>query len=425
MRIPEEFLHFLWKYQKFETSRLCTSEGISLQVIYPGIHNQQAGPDFFNAHLRLGETLWAGTVEIHVKSSYWYQHQHQQDAAYDTVILHVVWEHDVEIFREDNSVIPTVVLTDFVNPSILRKYLDLLEEPRRWIPCEEMLPTVASVRWKAWLERLFLERMEEKSKRIEAQLKTHHNHWEAVLFQMLCANFGLNLNGAAFQSIARSIPFSVLQKCAVSSFELEALFFGQSGLLALPSEDPYVVALSEAYTYQKRKFRITSEGIITPQFFRLRPANFPTLRLAQLADLYTRKGRLFAELMEATTPSEAIKLLLATASEYWDTHYQFGTSSKPRKKVTSISFRSLLLINTIAPLRFCYQQRFGNEAGDALLSFLEELSPEKNSVVQRFAQLRKKAGTAVESQALLQLKTRYCDKKRCLDCAVGNALITA
>ncbi|MAT90879.1 MAG: hypothetical protein CMC35_09300 [Flavobacteriaceae bacterium] len=425
MRLQEDFLHYIWKYQKFETAQLVTSEGIPIQVIHPGHHNHQAGPDFFNAQLCIENTQWAGTVEIHIKSSDWYQHQHEVDEAYDTVILHVVWEHDVEVFRKDNTPIPTLILASLVTPKLLKSYDGLFTEERRWIPCEQELPKVEDFYWEHWLERLFFERLEEKAALIEEQLKLQHHHWEAVLFELLCKNFGLNLNGVSFLSLAKSISFPVLQKCANTALELEALFFGQMGLLSIASEDPYVSELATVYKYQKHKFKFSSEGVISPTFFRLRPANFPTLRLAQLADLYARRKTLFSDLMTCATPSEAITILTATASSYWDTHYQFGTTSKAYRKTTSKAFISLLMINTVAPMQWCYKKHFGKEADQSLLHFFQQLPPEKNSVVQKFNTLRPKATNAMKSQALLHLKSKYCDRKRCLECAVGNVLITA
>lgn len=421
--MQEDFLHYLWKHKKFQTNALqtTTKQPISLRAV--GEHNHNSGPDFFNAKLQIGEQLWAGNVEIHIKSSDWYVHHHETDPNYDNVILHVVWEHDTEIFRKDNSAIPTLELKYYVPETAITAYKTLFNSTQKWINCESELSTVNAFVMDNWLERLYMERLERKADVIAENLKQNKNNWEAVLFTLLCKNFGLKVNGDAFYSLANSIDFSVFRKQQSKTLSLEALFFGQAQLLDTDCQDSYFLELKKEYGFLVQKFSIQSQSLVPLQFFRLRPPNFPTIRLSQLAQVYFKNNNVFSKVIAAKTRHDFYELFTVETSEYWETHYTFNKESKKTKKKATKAFVDLLLINTIIPLKFSYSKYTGQPIEDELLSLIRDISAEKNSIVTTFRSLKLNAESALESQAILQLKSEYCDKSRCLQCAVGNTLL--
>lgn len=420
----EDFLHYLWKYKKFDFNNARTAQGEKILLLNCGTHNFNAGPDFFNARLRIGEQLWAGNVELHIKASDWYFHQHENDPNYDNVILHVVWENDVPVSRRNKTTIPALSLKNLVDASLISEYKRLFASTSKWINCEQTFYQVDDFTLRHWQERLYLERLEEKSKLIDQLLKKSENNWEAVLFQLLSKNFGLNLNGDAFLSVAQSFGFSVLQKCGTDQTKLEALFFGQAGLLDGNINTPYFKTLKAEYQYLKHKFQLNNTGITRLKYFRLRPDNFPNIRFSQLASLYTRHKYYFLDLMNANSVTSIYKLLEAETAAFWKTHYSFTKSHKERKKALPEKFIDLMIINTIIPLRFCYGKARGHGEIEFLFSVMERLSSEENKIIKRFNKLR--SGTSVnalQSQALLQLKRHYCDTNKCLHCAIGLKML--
>lgn len=421
--MKEDFLHYVWKFQKLQGSNFNTSNSENLHIKNQGAHNLNSGPDFFNAQIELDGQLWAGNVEIHIKSSDWYAHGHQTDAAYDNVILHVVWEHDSEIFRKDGSVIPTLVLKELVPKSTLDRYQKLFSKEKKWINCENDFADVDSFVIENWLERLYIERLQKKQEMLLRELEDTQNHWEALLFRMLCKNFGLNINGESFFSIAKSVHFSVVHKCSKKQQEFEALLMGQAGLLDGQKEDGYFQELKSDYEYLKRKFSLQNEGVIAPLFFRLRPPNFPTIRIAQLASVYNKQDNLFSKIIDLKNTEDFYTLFDVVASEYWNTHYNFGVASKECKKRITKSFINLLIINTVLPIKFCYAVQHGQDASEEILKIASEIPSEKNGIVDKFNSLKNISKSAYQSQALLQLKSEYCDKLRCLQCAIGNAIV--
>lgn len=421
--MKEDFLHYVWKFQKFNAKALQTLEGQSIQIVSTGQHNHNAGPDFLYAEVVIDGQKWAGNVEIHINSSDWYAHQHETDPSYDAVVLHVVWEHDVAVYRKDNTQIPTLILAPLVATKIQEQYQQLFYTTQQWIPCEQQFHRVDSFVLDNWLERMYLERLEQKSTLIEAMLLSTNNNWEAVLFQLLFKNFGLKVNGTSFISIAQKTPFEVVQKCSPILKQIEALLMGQAGLLHKEKEDLYFKVLQEEYNYLKQKFALTTQGAVAPSFFRLRPPNFPTIRISQLAGLYHKKQRLFEELMVAKSVIELIDVFTCEASTYWETHYNFGTTSTKRKKKITKSFIHLLIINTVIPLKFQYAKATGKEVSEEILGIISSIPIEKNNIVSRFQQLAPQLQTALHSQGCLQLKNKYCDVKKCLQCAVGTNLL--
>ena len=419
----EDFLHYLWKYKKFDISNLKTILGDELTIVSVGQHNVNSGPDFFNAQIKIGVQLWAGNVEIHVKSSDWFLHNHQQDKAYDNIILHVVWEHDTDVFRKDNTSIATLVLKDLVNKVVFKNYEKLFLKSNKWINCEHDFKATDDFILGNWLERLYFERLERKSKTIEALLVASKNDWEAVLFKMLAKNFGLIVNGESFFSLAQSLDFSVVRKTQAKQHVLESLFFGQAGLLESDVENGYYISLVKEYAFLVQKFSLKNTQVLPMQFFRLRPPNFPTIRLSQLASLYNQQQNLFSKIIETEDLNAFYDLFKVSASEFWNTHYTFQKESKVSKKRLTKSFIDLLLINTILPIKFCYAKHHGIEVDASILKIANAIASEKNSIIDTFNNLKEVSKSSLESQALIQLKTEYCDKNKCLQCAVGNALI--
>lgn len=420
--MKEDFLHYLWKFRKFDHTNLQTSNNESITVIHPGQYLQLAGPDFFNAQIKIGSQKWAGNIEIHVKSSDWYLHRHEKDPAYENVILHVVWENDAEIFRSNNTTIPVLELRHYVSAETLNNYHALML-PKSWIYCEKQLADVDAFVLKSWQENLFFERLQRKSQMILELLRQHSNDWEAVLFCLMAKNFGLNTNGETFMKIARSIPFAVMRKENFETQNVEALLFGQAGLLDVPKQDFYFKTLKKQFDYLSHKYQIERLPIAPVQFFKHRPDNFPTIRLSQLANLYSGKQNLFSEIIRCDSVQKIYKMLKVPVSEYWKTHYQFDRESPKKLKSVSTAFADLLIINTITPMQFAYAKTRGNESSENTFDLLMEIQPESNAIIDKFAHFGIKAENAFETQALLQLKSDYCDLGKCLDCAIGNALL--
>jgi len=302
--MQEDFLHYIWKYKKFNLNQLSTTQGEAIIIKNNGTHNLNSGPDFFNAKLSIGEQLWAGNVEIHINSSDWYVHNHENDTNYDNVILHVVWEHDTDVYRKDNTKIQTLELKQNISKEVLLNYEKLFSKKQSWINCENDFVAVDDFIIQNWLERLYFGRLERKASDIGLLLTKSNNSWEEVLFNMLAKNFGLKVNGDAFLSLANSFDFSVLRKQQSKLLSLEALLFGQAGLLKNDAQEHYLEELQKEYKFLKTKFQLTDIGVLPIQFFRLRPSNFPTIRLSQLANLYNAPINLFSKIMEAKTTEE-------------------------------------------------------------------------------------------------------------------------
>ncbi|MFS4469445.1 DUF2851 family protein [Maribacter sp. 2210JD10-5] len=422
--MKEELLHFIWKYKKLPLEGLLSASQETIQVIQTGRHNHLSGPDFFNAKLKIGGQLWAGNVEIHLKASDWYAHHHEKDAKYDNVILHVVWENDVSVFRKDNSEIPVLELKNYISTELLNRYQELFNRKnQQFIPCENEIKDIQEFTLKHWFERLFFERLEQKSNVILGLLETSKNDWEKVLFILLLKNFGSKINGELFFEMGKSLDFSIVRKLHGKPLQMEALFMGLSGLLISEnSTDSYYTALKKEYKFLKKKFVLREIPSGPPEFFKLRPLNFPTIRLAQLAALYSGANNLFNLVVNAE--SEELKTIFSIhPNTYWEEHYTFGTVSKKSKKGLSKNFVDLLMINTVIPLRFCYQKYKGIFDEDIILSTIEAIPKENNSIVKRYEGLGISVRTAKESQSLLQLYNNYCTQNKCLDCTVGARLL--
>ena len=418
----EEFLHYLWVNKKLPFTHLKTHLNESLEINHFGQYLQNAGPDIFNAQISINQQKWAGNIEIHIKSSDWYVHNHENDSNYDNVILHVVWENDMPIFRKDNSEIPTLELKKYVSLSDINKYRSLITS-KSWINCENEIAQIDNFIWKNWLESLFLNRLERKSEVIDKRLQETNHNWEAVFFEMLAKNFGLNTNGDCFLQLAQSIPYSIIRKESFDAETLEALFFGKLNLLEENLEDEYYFKLQMDWKYLKIKYNLQEEFGLLPQFFKLRPDNFPTIRLSQLIHLISNKQNLFSQIVLANSYSDIKNLLKSETSEYWKSHYNFSKKSKTKSKILSDKFIDLLIINTIIPIKFCYEKNQGKLNIEELISLLEGIPSEKNSIIDKFSEFDVKSINAFQSQSLLELKNEYCNKNKCLKCAVALQLL--
>jgi len=420
--MKEDFLHYIWLYKKLDFTNLKTTNGEVVTITNFGQYIQQAGPDFFNAQLVIDNQKWAGNIEIHLKSSDWYVHHHEMDNNYNNVILHVVWENDTPIFRKNNSEIPVLELKNYVSKDELNKYKELTAQ-KSWIYCENQIEKVPNFVFSNWQERLFFERLERKSKPIQQLLQETENDWEAVLFCMLAKNFGLNTNGEMFLKVAKSITFSIIRKEALEVKYLEALLFGQADMIPINAEDNYPKELKSWFDYIALKYKLDKPAIAPIQFFKHRPDNFPTIRLAQLAMLYHLHRNLFSKIIEIKSIKDIYQIFSVAVSDYWKTHYNFEKSSPKKEKVVSKSFIDLLIINTIIPIQFAYALHQGKENSEILIDLLSNIPPEKNAIIEKFTTFGIKCTNAFQSQTLLQLKNEYCNQNKCLQCAIGIELL--
>lgn len=422
----EDLLHFIWKYRKLQLADLRTSNNESLSIIDSGLHNHLSGPDFFNAKVRIDNQLWAGNVEIHLNSSDWYLHRHEKDSNYDSVILHVVWSDDASIYRKDGSEIPTIALKNYISKTLLQSYQELFNKKQKtFINCEKNLDTTDTFVIQNWLERMYFERLENKSAFIFELLERSKNDWEQVLFTLLLKNFGLKINGEAFLSLSNHLEFATIRKLRLETQQLESVFYGMSHLLDDETIlDFYHIKLKKEYEYLKRKFSLNNVGVMKPEFFKLRPPNFPTIRLSQIANLYGVHESIFDKVIKSDKIEELYVLFDVSASPYWNDHFTFGKSSKKSTKKLSKSFIDLLIINTILPLKFCYAKHFGNDVNETIVKVITEIASEKNSIISSFKKHSLVSNNAKESQALIQLYNNYCTKNKCLDCAIGSSMLS-
>ncbi len=420
--MKEEFLHYVWQYQLFSSNDLLGTQKEEIRVLKPGLANRNSGPDFLNAHLLIDGQKWVGNVEIHLKSSDWYEHNHENDVNYDAVMLHVVYVDDVAVFMKNDKVLPTLVLKNKIEKTLLVNYKKLFLNTKDWIPCGKNISSVDTFVLNNWIERLYFERLEEKAVLIKELLLKSNNNYETVLFQLLSRNFGLKVNGDAFFALAKSLDFSIIRKESFDEYKLSALLFGQAGFLDEELEVKYYQELKEEYVYLKHKYKLKTIAKNQFQFFRMRPNNFPTIRIAQFVALYFKHQNLFSKLI-ATDKLDAIyDLFSIEISDFWKNHYTFETASKKSPKKLTKSFVNLLLINTIIPLKFTYSKEKG-AVNNTLFKLMEELPAEKNSIISKFLNYKIKVENAFESQALLQLKNNYCNNKKCLNCSIGNSLL--
>jgi Protein of unknown function (DUF2851) len=412
--MTEDFLHYAWRYRRFQISDLYSTQGQRIEVLHPGEYNRNAGPDFSNARLRIDDVLWAGNVELHLRSSEWYRHSHQEDPAYANVVLHVVLDEDLPVFNAQGQRIPCLELRKLLDPTALRGYHYLLQQPT-WIPCQTLWPQVPELTKTLWLERLLVERLEAKTDVVQRIFTCNRGDWEETCYQILARAFGVKVNADPFEELSRHRD---------NLLQIEALLFGQAGLLEGMYHEKYPRQLQQEARFLRHKYDLKPMLGVAWKFLRMRPANFPTVRLAQFAALVYRGEHLFSRILAAQELDEFRHLLLGRPSPYWSNHYHFDQPTRHQSKPPGETFFQLLIINAVAPLLFFYGTYHQDAAYcERAMHLLESLPPEDNHLIAGWRQLGCQTLNAGDSQALLHLRSAYCEQKRCLECAVGNAIL--
>jgi hypothetical protein len=421
--MTEEFLHYIWKSRNFDLRNLTTTAGEEVEVIRPGEYNSNAGPDFFNARIKIGGTLWAGNVELHLRASDWTRHRHQTDRAYDTIILHVVHEADESIVDKAGKAYATIELTGRIHSELYKKYL-AFRGSTSWNPCGKQAGETPPIVSEAWMERLLVERLQRKAERILDSLKLNQNNWEESFYHQLARNFGFGVNAVPFELLAKSVPFILFSRYRDNLFQLEALLFGQAGLLENHFQESYAQRLQSEYRFLAHKHKLQSmEGSLW-KFMRLRPLNFPTVRIAQFAKLLHNRDHLFSGIQEAPSLFSLRSMFSSGVSAFWTTHYHFDSESPQSPKQIGQESVENIIINTVVPFLFVSGMQKGEQhSGDFVLELLGQLKPENNRITRNWKALGLDALNAGRSQSLNELRECYCVPKRCLDCAIGRFLL--
>ena len=417
----ERLLHYVWKYKLYTATPLATTDGRSVQVIDPGMQNTDAGPDFFNAKIKIDGTLWAGSVEVHDKSSDWLLHHHDADKAYDSVILHITGFNDFQPIRTNGNPIPQMLLTV---PENVRRSINWLLYRETVLPCLDHIAGIAPLHIACWMEALLSERLERKTHDIFFLLDTYQADWNEVFYITLTRNFGFGVNNDAFERLAKSLPLRCIQKQRSSHSQIEAMLFGQAGMLAEENDDHYYRLLQREYDFLRHKFSLSPMEDFVFKNLRTRPVNFPYLKVAQLAALWVQHDTLFSAILEAGSTGEIKKYFRIPPSVYWETHYHFRYASPRKGKTIGENALNILLINTVVPMLFAYGLHNKRpEYCERATRLLESIPPEKNTIVSTFCNAGIAVRHAGDSQALIQLKREYCEKKKCLYCRIGFRML--
>lgn len=418
--LNEKLLHYVWQFQQYDITQLVTTQQQKILIIEPGKPNEDGGPDFVEAIIQINETKWYGHVEIHNKSSEWYQHGHQNDAAYQNVILHIVLEENRPVYYTNGERIPCVELSQRINPRTIKVFKRLYQKPLS-IPCQGLLSTVPDLTKRWWLDRVVVERMVVRQQKVESILSIYKGDWEASFFHLLAGGFGLRVNQAAFEDVALRTKRSILLRHRDQLFQLEALLFGQANMLSSDFKDDYPTTLADTYRYLAIKYQLEPIPGFPWKFSRMRPASFPTLRLAQLAMLLHRSDHLFSKFLVAETMEEMVHMLDVTVSGYWVNHHRFDTLSNPSQKRLGKQAISQIIINVLVPILMFYGQVRGKPIlRQRAISILESVQPENNNIIRKWSSLGWKAQNSWDSQGLIQLKKSYCTKHKCLQCGIGQ-----
>lgn len=420
----ESFLHYLWQFQYFEKKDLVTTSGESISVLKTGTTNTHSGPDFSNAKVKIADVSWAGNVEVHLKSSDWFAHRHQADGAYNNVILHVVWQDDKPVTLADGSVLPTLELKNRVEEKLLREYKKLLNSATP-IACENSFDGVEEIVKLSMLDKALMQRLETKAQWATELVHSNTGDWEETAYQMLAKNFGFKVNADPFFQLAKAVPYKIICK-QNSLLQVEALLFGQAGMLVSKTKDEYITALYQEYALlaQKYAYRDVTVNYAQWRFLRLRPANFPTVRLAQLASVLFQVKNIFSKLMVATSFADVEKIISAGQSAYWKTHYRFGPKAKAAVPELGKASIQNVIINTIAPLLVAYGKHKDEQSTiDLAVELLQSTEAEQNKITRLWAELGLTVNTAFDSQALIELYNNFCSRRQCLNCTIGIALL--
>lgn len=421
--MQEDFLHYVWQYSLFDLNDLRLTSGQPIDILKPGDPNSDSGPDFFNARLVLDNATWAGNVEIHWYASEWNRHGHQHDPAYNNVVLHVVYEEDETVYNHRGEIMPTLQLKGRIDPRLIHRYQGFLSG-RRWVPCAHLVHEVIPALTYPFLHRLMAEKLEEKSIYILREWERNQRDWEQTFYEFLARNFGFSVNAVPFQLLASGLPLRILARENHQLLQVEALLIGQSGLLEGEWKDDYPQRLQKEYAHLRRKYSLHPVNPALWKLSRMRPANFPIIRLAQLALLIHRSRNLFSALTELESLEDVYAFFDITPDGYWDEHYTPDKLTTVRKKSLGRASADLLIINTVVPFLFVYGRYRDDEAmQQRAVDFLEKIPPENNRIIANWEVLGLKAYHALDSQALLHLKKRYCSAKKCLTCTIGNAIL--
>lgn len=422
----EDFLQYVWKCGLYDASTLRTTDGEQVEVIDPGTMNRDAGPDFFNAKIRIGNQIWAGDVEIHRSSDEWVRHGHHDDPAYNSVILHLAEKISGEVFNRNGLQVPQCL---FEIPERVNRNAEYLVYSDASLPCGDFLPELPPIFLSSFFDALEIERLERKVEDVFLLFNRFRQSWDEVCYVMLARGFGFGLNSDAFQRLALSLPFKWISRHGDRLFQIEALLFGQAGLLeeglsTKVKPDEYFYCLQEEYRFLKRKYGLVPLESYLFKKLRTRPGSFPETRIAQLAAVLWRHGRLFSGIIEASTSEEWMSLLKVAPSDYWLTHYSFGCGSPRRSGLPGEEAQRLLLINAVVPVLFAYGKEMSDEKYcDRAIQLLETLKPESNVIIAEFLKSGVRVRNAFQSQALIQLKKNYCDRRKCLYCRIGQHLL--
>ena len=423
--MSESFLHYIWQCQYFNKEALATSAGEEIRVFKAGILNTDAGPDFSEAKIRIGNIEWAGNVEIHINSSDWISHKHNQDNAYENVILHVVWNNDKEIVRKDGSSIPTVELKEIVEDSLIRGFKKLINSPHS-IPCSQSFSQIDSITRLSMLDKALMQRLETKAEVVSELVSRNKGDWEETFYQTLARNFGFKVNADPFFQLAKSLPYKIIQKQSSNLHQIEALLFGQAGMLETKTKDEYHSLIYREYQLLKVKYSLATSRLNAAQwkFLRLRPANFPTLRIAQFAALLFSQKNIFSKILELDS-YQSLKMILEVAqSEYWQIHYRFGKKALEKVPCLGESSFQNILINSVVPFFVAYGKAKDDTSYlDRAMSFLEHIPAEKNKITRAWGELGISVKTSFDSQALIEQYNNFCQKRQCLNCAIGASLL--
>lgn len=422
--MSEEFLHFIWQHKLYKPGMFYTSDDQFLEIIHPGLPNDHAGPDFFNAKIKLDGTLWAGNVEIHQRASDWFRHKHHNDLHYDNVVLHVVIDNDEQAYSRSGRILPAWEME--VDDALLNRYQRLYAHSG-WVACEGRTDVVPAIEINSWIERMVAEKLEHKVGGIESLLEAYNNDWAEAFYVILARNFGFGLNGEPFERLARQTSWKIVGRNADSQLKLEALFLGQGGFLeGLVFDDDHINHLAREYTVLRKKYNLEPLPQHLWKFLRLRPGNFPTIRLVQLAALFARRSSLFDVLLQCEELSQARELFQSEPLPYWDHHYRPGVKGGKKSKKLGRQAIDLIIINTVIPLFFAYGKLRGQpKLEDRAIEWLGGMPPETNRIVKKWSQIddRFKACTAADSQGLVFLKRHYCDHHKCLRCRIGHKIV--
>ena len=418
----EAFLYYLWKFKLYQKD-IVTQSGEMLEIIHPGQQNMDAGADFFNARIRIGDTRWAGNVEIHVNAGDWQKHGHTGDQSYDNTILHVVFDGDFDVIRSDQSVIPVLQLKGKFDEGRWLQYEKFILS-QEWIPCANQISEVDEISLHQSIDRMLTDRMERKVGEIDMVLKRNKGNWEESFYQQLARNFGFKTNAVPFEMVSQFLSLQTLARHKNNWLQTEALLFGVAGLLGKNLKDEFAKELYKEFIFLRSKFKLSSIDSYLWKFARMHPAGFPTVRLAQFAHLIYKSSHLFSKILATEKYEQVHKLFEVSTSEYWKTHYVFEKETESTEKHFGRGSIDNILINTLAPFLFYYgKQHHESDQVDKAIRWLEECPAESNSTIRRWKGLGLKINSAYESQALLQLKNEYCDEKKCLICSIGLKLL--